>query len=286
MMLIDAVVSNPWAILPEKLKEILIVLQAKENGEIMRNEEYLKFAREQMDDGRREGESCEDHKYEINDGIATIKVHGTLAKRMNMMMALSGGTSTQLLQRDFKSALANNEVKGIFLDVDSPGGAVDGTMDLASFIYQSRGKKPIMSFTDGLMASAAYWIGSAADYVVAANNTVRIGSIGVISAHGDFSKQMENAGIKVTVFASGKYKKIGNAYESLSREDEKYIQNQLDYLYTVFVDSVAVNRNVSSKMTNEEMAEGRIFFGSPAWDVGLIDEILNKEQAIEMLKEM
>ena len=279
MLITDAVFNMPWAILPAKLTDILGVLYSKEHGELL-DDEKLEAKVEEINNA--------DKRYSVEDGIAIIPIYGILSKRFNIISALSGGTSYELLGKDIESALSDNDVKGLFLDTDSPGGAVDGMTDVTDVIYNARnGAKPIMAFANGLMASAAYHIGSAADYVVAANPTTQVGSIGVIMApHMDYSKRYAKEDIKVTTFYAGKFKMTPNKYTPLSKDDKNYIQDKLDYLYSLFVDAVAKHRNSTSDIVNRDMAEGRIFIGNQALDAGLVDDILNKSQAIEHLKEM
>lgn len=276
-LIMQNILNVPLAILPSKTEEILEVLQSKNTGELLRNDEFMALAKERMEGGP---------SYNVNDGIATIQMHGTLSKKMNMLMSLSGGTSYQLIGKDFRAALTDKDVKGIFLDVDSPGGSIDGMVDLANLIYESRGQKPIVTFTDGLMASAAYIVGSAADQVFGANNTVQVGSIGVIAVHMDHSKEYEDKGVKPTVFSAGKFKAIGNKFEPLEDKDKKYISTQLDYIYTNVVHDVARNRGVPPEIANAEMAEGRMFTGYQALDANLVDGILNREQTMTKLKEL
>lgn len=279
MLITDAVLNMPWAILPAKLTDILGVLYSKEHGELLTDEKL---------EAKVESVNNADKRYTVEDGIATIPIYGILAKRFNVIMALSGGTSYELLEKDIKMALSDNDVKALLLDVDSPGGSIDKMTDVTDVVYNARnGSKPIMAFCDGLCASAALHISSAADYVVAANPTTQVGSIGVVmSPHLDYSKKYVKDDIKVTTFFAGRYKMTPNKYTPLSKDDKDYIQDKLDYLYSLFIDTVAKHRGTTTKIVNENMAEGRIFIGQQGVDIGLIDEILTKEQSMARLKEM
>ena len=271
--------GTPFAILPAKLEELLQILQSKNNGELLRNEEFMAQARESMLDSER--------SYPITkDGIATINVQGTLSKRMNMLMALSGGASYQVLTSTIEKALADDEVKGIFFYVDSPGGAGDGLFDFTDALFSFRGRKPMVAFTDGQMASAAYIAMSAADYVVASNVTNEIGSIGVLAVHADLSKKYEMEGIKPTVMKAGKYKALGNRYEPLSKKAKDEIQEQLDFIYSLVVDKVAAHRRTSIDYTNNSMAQGRLFNAKDALSLSLIDEIMTKKQTLNWMRSL
>jgi len=268
--IMDSVTNIPWAILPAKLNEIMIVLQSKNSGIAIEMAEKNKQTEEQ------------DENYYVKDGIAYISIEGTLSRRMGMMQALSGGTSYANIQNQIQKAESDPAVKGIFYEYHSPGGNVDGMFNAADVIFNA--KKPSLSFANGLMASAAYIMGSGANYVVASDRSAQIGSLGVIGVHFDESKKYEKEGIKPTVFSAGKYKASGNPYEPLSKKDADQLQSQLDYMYSLAVDTVSRNRNVSADKIINLGAD--VFIGKQAVSAGFADEILTKSQAIDCLKEM
>ena len=118
--------------------------------------------------------------------------------------------------------------------------------------------------------SAAYWIASAADKVILGESSF-VGSIGVITAHVDYSKLDERMGVKVTIIKAGKYKAAGSPDSPLSKDDKDYIQSHIDYLYTLFVNGVARNRDMKAEQIIN--TEARVFIGQQAIDAGLADEI-------------
>lgn len=215
------------------------------------------------------------------NGVAVIPIHDSIAKKANLFMNISGGASTELIGRDLKAALKDKKVKSIVFDIDSPGGTVDGSFELADMIFKNRGKKPMVAFSDGLMASAAFLIGSSVGQVFISSNTVRVGSIGIVQGHQDISKAEDKAGIKTTIITSGKFKALGNKFEPLSEEARKEIQKELDFLMGVFISEVALFRGVSIEAVMEDMADGRIFTGSQAMEAGLVDGIISFDQLIE-----
>lgn len=229
----------------------------------------------------------EQKPYQVDNGVAIIEIHGVIAKKMNMFTRISGGVSTQILKKDFLSAMADPEVKAIILDVDSPGGTVDGTEELAQAIYEARltGEKPIVAFTDGLMASAAYWIGSAAERVYISGDTPWVGSIGVVTSHVDYSKWEEKMGVKTTEIYAGKYKRIDTEYAPLSQEGRGYLQDQVDYIYSLFASTVAKAR--PNLIIGDEgpipWADGKIFIGKQAIEAGLVDGVSTRQRIIEKL---
>jgi signal peptide peptidase SppA len=268
------ILTAPWAIVPEKYNEIREIYFTHLRGEKIDIKEI------EAEVGR--GLKRREQGYEILDGVAVIPINGVMAKKMNLFSEISGGASTQLIERDFKGALSDHRVKSILLDIDSPGGTVDGTQELANLIYQSRGKKPIAAFTDGMMASAAYWIGSAADEIFISGDTAQVGSIGVVAAHVDISKAEQNQGIKTTEIVAGKYKRIASRYCPLSEEGKATLQEMVDYIYGVFVDDVAKFRGVSEGQALR-MADGKVFIGKQALKAGLVDGVSSFSDVIGKL---
>lgn len=270
MKLID-VLTSPWAILPEKLVEIQEIYKTHLRGE------RIDLAAVEAALGRPLDNQVK--PYRVDRGVATIFIDGVIAKRMNIFMKISGGTSSELAMKDFRQALADPDVHTILFNVDSPGGAVDGTQELAQEVARSRGAKEIVAFTDGLMASAAYWIASAADRIYISSDTVSVGSIGVVARHVDYSRALEQDGIKVTEITAGKYKRTSSAYEPLSERGRRTIQDELDYIYGVFLRDVAAHRGLSLETVKDDRddsipwADGRVFLGRQAMGAGLVDGV-------------
>lgn len=272
MQIID-VLTAPWAIMPDKLIEIRSIYDAHKRGEKIDIQSVeARIGKPLQNDSQ---------GYQINSGVAVIPVHGVMSKRMNMFMEISGGVSTELIARDVNAALQDPNVNSILLHIDSPGGSVDGVETLGNIIKDAAAIKPVVAFADGTMASAAYWIGSAAQTIVASSSTTHIGSIGVVATHQDISKFEESRGIKTTEISAGRYKRIASQYSPLSEEGQAVIQDQVDQLYTIFVDTVAENRGVSSETVLSDMADGRVFLARDAQSRGMIDYIASLDATIQ-----
>jgi signal peptide peptidase SppA len=224
-------------------------------------------------------------EFKLQDGVAIIPISGTLSKRTSFFSFFFGGTSTARLQEVFTAAMEDPKVQAVLLSVDSPGGTIDGTEAAARTVFEARGEKPVVAFANGMMASAAYWIGSAADKIVVSKDAM-VGSIGVVTLHTEYSKMDEMEGIHRTVLSSGRFKALGNNAEPLSDEAKKMIQSRLDTYYGIFVEDVARNRGVSAETVQKEMADGRIFIGQQAVDAGLADQVGGLEKAIDLALEM
>lgn len=281
MKVID-IVNAPWAIGPEYLTQIVEIYETHLKGpkidleEIKALRENKIFARSEKLrclDSFVEGKENNKHFGTINGDIAIIPIMDVLSKRMNLFSNVSGGTSTQLIARDFKEALNDEDIKTILLDVDSPGGSVDGTFELAELIFNSRGKKPIIAFTDGMIASAALWDVLGADYVFISGPTTNVGNLGVVATHKDVSKRDEIEGIKITEIVSGKFKRPASQHKPLSKEGVEHIQGMVDQLTTAFVSDIAKFRGISVDEMSEDVVNGKMFIGEKAIEVGLVDGV-------------
>jgi signal peptide peptidase SppA len=272
------ILSSPWAIEPERLQQIHAIYDARVRGEQPDFEAIEARLGRQLSNERQQA-------YEVRNGAALIPLRGVLGRRMNLMSNMSGGTSTELFARDVQAAVADPEVQSIVLMVDSPGGTVAGTQAAASVVMAARGTKPIAAMVEGTMASAAYWIGSAADVVVLDSTTAQVGSIGVVATHTDISKAEEAAGVKTTEIVAGSYKRIASQHGPLTEAGRKSIQDQVDYLYAQFVQDVAMQRGVSEEKVLSDMADGRVFIGQQAIDAGLADGVNTLDGVIALLNE-
>lgn len=264
MKLLD-VLTAPWAIQPDKLMEIHAIYATHLRGD------KIDIAAVEQRLGR--PLANEPKRYDILDGVAILPIEGVVAKRANLFMQISGGVSTELVARDLADAVNDPAVHSIILRIDSPGGTVDGTQNLASAITQARASKPVVTLAGGEIASAAYWFGSAAQAVYIEDSTTQVGSIGVVAAHRDVSAAEAQRGVKTTEIAAGKYKRIASQYAPLSEEGRQSIQDQIDYMYSLFVGAVAIQRGVSEDKVLKDMADGRVFIGQQAIDAGLVDGV-------------
>ena len=267
------VISSPWAITTDAFNTLQNV--------------YLSHLKKEKIDIASLGLPLknEQKRYDIFDNVGVIHINGIIAKKMNMFTEISGGASTQLIAKDLKELIADASIDAIILSIDSPGGSVDGTQELAQMVYESKKKKPIIAHSDGMIASGAYWIASAAHEIYISSGVSRVGSIGVYTKHTEVSRAEEAMGIKTTEIFSGKYKAVGSPHKQLTADDKEYMQSELDYIYSLFVNDVARNRKASVDDVLENMADGRVFTGQKAVDAGLVDGFESFDNLITLLKE-
>ena len=269
------VITSPWAVQPDMLFEIMGIYSRHVQGEKVKISDVEQRLSRPLNNAP--------SNIAIINNVAVISAHGVIAKRMNMFMDISGGVSTEILGAQIQMAIDDEDIAAIVLDIDSPGGTVDGTFELADSIHASRGKKPIVALANGLMASAAYAIGSATDKVYMTGDTTHVGGIGVVTAHTDYSVYEALRGIKTTEIYAGKYKRIASSYKPLTDAGHTSIQEQVDYLYSIFVERVALFRGVSIDNAINNMADGRLFIGNQAIKAGLVDGVRSLDDLINQL---
>ena len=193
--------------------------------------------------------------------------------------SLRYGTKSRVAM--MKELAGHENIKALVNVVDGPGGSVDGTKEAADFIKSI--EKPVVTFIDGMAASASYWIASAGDEVYANIETAEIGSIGTMVRLTDWSGYDEKNGIKEHIIYATKSKDKNRDYhDALEGKYSSIIKNQLDPLNEIFIESVKANRPNAS----EDVYSGKMYLAEEASDKGLIDGIKTFEQAIERAAEL
>jgi len=261
-MLID-VINSVWALRRQELDTVLSVYRNWKNGIVGEIQDVV-----QQDK----------LEYETQGNVAIIPIQGILAKKINLLQKISGGTSTQLISRDIQAALDDTEVETIILKIDSPGGSVDGVETLAGQISEAAKTKRIIAYVDGLAASAAYWLASSANEIYVSEKTAFVGSIGVYQIHVDESESEKMDGVKTTVIRAGKYKAFPDGYEALTNEGKEILQDEVDKIYSIFVNAVAKNRGLDVAAILAQ--HSKVFISSDAVELGLIDGIINFSELI------
>ena len=233
-------------------------------------------------DDNRGRESRNDPGYENVLGIAVIPISGTLVQKLGSLRPYSGMTGYDGIRQAFLTAMEDQDVSGICLDIDSPGGEVAGCFDLVDVIYSSRGKKPIHAILTESAYSAAYAIASAADHI-SVPRTGGVGSIGVITMHLDWTQRIKDDGLKVTIITFGSRKAEGSPLRELSEEAFNAIQQDINAMGELFVNTVARNRGISAKVIKSTQAA--CFMAADGVDLGLADEVCPPDAAFRHLLE-
>jgi len=218
--------------------------------------------------------------YEMVGNTALLRLSGPMTKQTT---SLSAGTSTVRLRRMVRQAGNDPDVKSICLVVDSPGGSVSGTADLADDIAKVAKRKPLYGFAEDWCASAAMWTISQAARVYG-NRTLMAGSIGTVMVVYDMSRMAANEGIDVLVFATGQYKGAGTPGTVITEPQKVYFQSIVDGLNRNFAQAVADGRRLSLQSV-QKIADGRMYHADEALKLGLIDGISTLDDVLDMLAE-
>lgn len=274
--ILQAVMALPWAIMPAKLAVIRDLLALRAAGERLTAEEI----RERL--AGQPAHAAAGSATSAGGGVMVLPLVGTIVPRADMMTEMSGGLSLQRFTTAFRQALADPNVRSIVLDVDSPGGQVGGVEELAAEIFRARGQKQITAVANGLAASAAYWIGSAAEELVVTPSG-EVGSIGVFAVHEDVSQALASDGVVMTLVSAGKYKVEGNPFEPLTEEARAAIQERVDGYYGMFVSAVARNRGVKASDVRGGFGEGRMVGAKEAVSLGMADRVGTLDETISRL---
>lgn len=221
---------------------------------------------------------------EVQGNVGVLTIAGPLVPGASWVNKYVGITGYGEIREALVQAAKNPNIGAILLDINSGGGAVSGVTDVVDLIRKVDAEvKPVHTYSDGMIASAAYWTGSSARRV-SIGRVTEAGSIGVLTVHKEITKMMQEAGITPTVLRAGEFKALGNPYEKLSDKAKAEMQAQLDQVYRMFVDHVAARRGVSYETADSTMAQGRIFIGDRAVASGLVDEVSNFDAVISRIQ--
>ena len=269
---LDELVNGPWALTPE------LFLQLCSRYDEHRRSPKIDFTAFKKSAASKQTDLS--HTFNLQSGVAVISIAGLLVPKANLLLAqICGAISLQVVGEQVKAAAADARVKAIVLSVDSPGGSVWGTPELADTVYSLAMKKTIVVHTSGRMTGAAYWIGCAANAVVIGGPTTEVGSIGV------FVRQPAdlNTVHQSNEFVTGRYRQQVGCKPYREKRAQAYTQHKADYLYSVFVEAVAKARGVDTDHASAHMAKGRTFAGSEAIEAGMADECMGLDALIEDL---
>lgn len=275
------VFGAPWVLMPQKLAQIAELLDLRAGGMEFTDAEIRDRCGLFWDD---EEDEVEDEKpYTVADGVAVLNVAGTLLPRVGPIERASGVVSTQQMAEHFRAAMQDDEVRAVLLAMDTPGGAVTGVPEFADAVYSARGVKSVWAYNLGLMASGGYWIGTAAERVVAAKSS-QTGSVGAYCVHGEASQANEKRGVQYTVISAGEHKTAGNPYEPLTDKARAVLQESIDKCYGMFVGAVAQHRRVSVEAVRDGYGRGKVLYAEDALAAGMIDAVGTFEDTLAALQ--
>ena len=216
----------------------------------------------------------------IGRKIAIIPIQGEITSGGCTCNILGCETCAQtgVVEEMLNRAEKDGSVGAIVLNIDSGGGGVIASNEMMKAVKET--KKPIVARIAETGASGAYLVASAADKIVADKNSIT-GSIGVIMYLQQYYGLMEKLGLNMTVIKSGKYKDLGSPYRPMKEDEKNEFQGMVDEIYGNLVKEIAENRNLSVDYV-KNISGGRIYLGTEAKELGLVDELGNLEDAIKL----
>lgn len=283
--------GHPWALSESKYEEIRQVMEARRAG-VRFTDEEIRFrvgarTAPRPDYGIYDAESDvlawarEDGAFRAADGatvpagrqvLAIVGIYGTIVPRGSAMAETSGLTSTERLSARVRAAVADPAVKGILLDMDTPGGQVAGGMEFAAELRAAREAKPLWAVANYQALSLGYWFASQASQIIASPSSL-LGSIGVLAEHEDRSAEGEKMGVQRKVFRYGKNKALVNDAEPLSDDAAEEIQKHVDAFGRAFETDVAKGRGISVDVVRSQFGQGLVFGAKEAVERGLADSV-------------
>lgn len=273
--------SEVWAIHPDHLTSFLDCWSEATElfGELASRQEVDAVAMTGEDDSSmRPG-------YRVRDGVAIIPIKGTILKSVpkwavdfiqRFEIPVTGSMNTA---EAIRMALADDSVRSILLEVDSPGGQVSGLAELSDVLFmEARGKKPVRAHIENMGASAAYWIAAQAEKVTA-SESARVGSIGVYVPLIDDVAALEARGIKVHVVRSGPDKGLYEMGQPVDEKVKERFQSTVNDFARIFNAHVARGRGKSPDDVQKNWASGKDWIAGDAMSLGLVDEVRRPGEA-------
>lgn len=219
----------------------------------------------------------------VGEKVVIIPIKGTITTEGCDGLFGSGScTQVYVIKEKLKEADRDNSVRAIILDINSGGGSVVATGEIAEAVKKV--DKPVIGWIEEAGASGAYYVASASDRIVA-NKDSLTGGIGVIMVVQHYYGLFEKLGINVSVIKAGKSKDIGSPYRQMTLEERKRLEGMVDKIYQEFVQEIADNRGLTYEYV-ENLSDGSLYLGSEAKDLGLVDELGGRDEAIEIAKRL
>lgn len=210
-------------------------------------------------------------RFVVGSQVGVVEVEGVILDSKKIIEQLN----------DFHES---STIKAIVLRVDSPGGGVGPSQEIHDEVRRIDADKPVIVSMGSVAASGGYYIAAPARLIFANPGTIT-GSIGVIMEFTNFQELLEKIGLHSQAVKSGKHKDIGSPVRPMTEEERALLQGLIDDVHAQFVDSIAAGRHLEVQKVRA-LADGRIFTGRQARDLGLVDELGSLEAAIRRAGEL
>lgn len=266
--------SRAQALRADRLKSVQSAMGAAMTGSTLK----IQFG-EDDDEEDEDRYAFHSATYRTEGSTAVIGIKGALVNSDKWYLRYFGQVGYPHITDQLMRAYNDPAVTSVVLDMNSPGGAVNGVGQTSEIIQALSTHKPVTVFADGLLCSGGYWLASAAEHITVTDLT-EVGSIGVIMTHIEYSKALEKAGITPTVLREGRYKALMSSYEPLSDEAKAQARHSMSVIYEAFLNHVAEGRKVTKEHADQVMGQGRTFWGAEGVGVNLVDTVGDISRAV------
>lgn len=224
-----------------------------------------------------------------DDKILRIRVEGAIAELGSPLIGAAGGSVSDM-RRSLRVAARDRDIKGVLIDINSPGGGVTDSDEIYRIITDFRAENPeipVVALFGDTAASGGYYIAAACERIMARPTTIT-GSIGVIMSSYNFAEAAQNVGIREVVIKSTNtpFKDMMTPFRPLTEKEEEILGSIVEEFYQRFVNVVNRGRPDLTRERVQELADGRIYTGYQAFENGLVDMVVDIDEAIEELQEM
>ena len=274
MTLTDALfLQQPWLITPEAHAAMLAAAQAPPGG----IQAIFKSSFNEADDDEEENEP---ELLDVEDGVGIVPIHGPMMRNPDLICQyLFSATDIEDIIEAVNAAGQRPDVQAVFLDIDSPGGSVSGTPELAQAVADVSRSKYVYAFSGGQICSAAYWVASQCDAIYV-TPSARVGSIGVILPVVDSSEAYKQAGLKMEVFAAGKFKSTGMPGVPLTDDQRAWLQSDVEEIAADFRSAVLAR----GRLIPAEAMEGQTLSARKAMKYNMAGTVKSREAALATLR--
>jgi protease-4 len=216
----------------------------------------------------------------LGDKVGVVMVEGVIMAGGRASPVFGGPSGSRAIMSDLRAAGRDRDVKAVVLYINSPGGSAASSQSIYQEVKNLAKRKPVIAVMDDVAASGGYYVACAADKIVA-NGSTLTGSIGVIWSGITFYELMNNLGVEDFTIASGRYKDSGSAWRPLRPDERQLFENLVGDVYNQFVDAVTEGRDMERTKVLE-VADGRVFTGRQALELGLIDDLGSYYDAVAL----
>jgi protease-4 len=211
------------------------------------------------------------NRFAFGNKIAIVEIRGLITQSSDII-------------EDIHRYVEDDSVKAIILRIDSPGGGVAPSQEIHREILKVKTKKKVVTSMGSVAASGGYYIACASDLIVANPGTIT-GSIGVLMEFTNLEELFKKIGIRGMVLKGGEHKDMGSPFREMTPEDRAIIQDMIDNVHQQFIQAVAEGRKLNREMVTL-LADGRILTGEQAKQTGLVDQIGNLQDTIDVVAKM